>query len=208
MQWDLRRGDPAERDEVLANIAAVPLPDADPVQGSDGPLTEIWNRVVTLAGPARGASCGASLASTADLGAATRRGSARAGHAHHAPRLIRPRVPTNLAEPAPRPVRDCRWGHIIIRLRSATAEPRGVRRLRISVSFERGGAGSGLGWCGGPPGQNWKRIRAEVRPDPRLRAPIRLVPISGRTRRAGSWPGRCRRCSWSRCCRSGRWGCA
>jgi uncharacterized protein YjlB len=40
--WDLRRGDPAERDEVLANIAAVPLPDSDPVCGADGPLTEIW----------------------------------------------------------------------------------------------------------------------------------------------------------------------
>ncbi len=42
MRWDLRRGDPAERDEVLANIAAVPLPDTDPVHGADGPLTEIW----------------------------------------------------------------------------------------------------------------------------------------------------------------------
>lgn len=42
MRWDLRRGDPAERDEVLANIAAVPLPDADPVHGPGGPLGEIW----------------------------------------------------------------------------------------------------------------------------------------------------------------------
>jgi uncharacterized protein YjlB len=42
MWCDLRRGDPAERDEVLANIAGVPLPDADPVQGSGGPLGEIW----------------------------------------------------------------------------------------------------------------------------------------------------------------------
>jgi uncharacterized protein YjlB len=42
MQWDLRRGDPAERDEVLANIAAVPLPDSDPVYGSRGSLVEIW----------------------------------------------------------------------------------------------------------------------------------------------------------------------
>jgi uncharacterized protein YjlB len=33
MRWDLRRGDPAEHDEVLANIARVPVPDADPVQG-------------------------------------------------------------------------------------------------------------------------------------------------------------------------------
>jgi uncharacterized protein YjlB len=42
MRWDLRRGDPAERDQVLANIEAVPLPDADPVHGPDGPLIEIW----------------------------------------------------------------------------------------------------------------------------------------------------------------------
>jgi uncharacterized protein YjlB len=42
MQWDLRRGDSAERDEVLANIAAVPLPRGDPIHGSGGPLTEIW----------------------------------------------------------------------------------------------------------------------------------------------------------------------
>jgi uncharacterized protein YjlB len=42
MRWDLRRGDPAERDEVLANIVAVPLPDTDPVHGHNGPLTEIW----------------------------------------------------------------------------------------------------------------------------------------------------------------------
>jgi uncharacterized protein YjlB len=42
MAWDLRRGDPAERDEVLANIAAVPLPESDPAHGPDGPLTKIW----------------------------------------------------------------------------------------------------------------------------------------------------------------------
>lgn len=42
MWCDLRRGDPAERDEVIANIAAVPLPDSDPVHGEAGPLTEIW----------------------------------------------------------------------------------------------------------------------------------------------------------------------
>jgi uncharacterized protein YjlB len=45
MRWDLRRGDPAERDEVLTNIAAVPLPDSDPVHGQDGPLNEIWHAV-------------------------------------------------------------------------------------------------------------------------------------------------------------------
>jgi uncharacterized protein YjlB len=32
-RWDLRRGDPGENEEVLANIARVPLPDADPVRG-------------------------------------------------------------------------------------------------------------------------------------------------------------------------------
>jgi uncharacterized protein YjlB len=42
MQWDLRRGDPAERDEVLANVAAGPLPGADPVHSPNGPLTELW----------------------------------------------------------------------------------------------------------------------------------------------------------------------
>ena len=39
MSWDVRRGDPGEYDEVTANIAAVPLPDADPVGGA---LTELW----------------------------------------------------------------------------------------------------------------------------------------------------------------------
>lgn len=42
MRWDLRRGDLAEHDEVLANIGAVPLPDTDPVGGEDGPLPGLW----------------------------------------------------------------------------------------------------------------------------------------------------------------------
>ena len=42
MSWDLRRGDPAEHDEVVANIRAVPLPSADPVTGADGELVELW----------------------------------------------------------------------------------------------------------------------------------------------------------------------
>jgi uncharacterized protein YjlB len=41
--WDLRRGDPAERDEVRRNIAAVGLPATDPVYGADGPLRKLWN---------------------------------------------------------------------------------------------------------------------------------------------------------------------
>ncbi len=43
MEWDIRRGDPAEHDEAVANIRAVPLPDSDPVDGPDGPLTELWS---------------------------------------------------------------------------------------------------------------------------------------------------------------------
>ena len=43
MPWDIRRGDPAEHDEAVANIRAVPLPDADPVEGSEGALTELWS---------------------------------------------------------------------------------------------------------------------------------------------------------------------
>jgi uncharacterized protein YjlB len=43
MRWDIRRGDPAEHDEVVANIRSVPLPDADPVRGADGPLVGLWS---------------------------------------------------------------------------------------------------------------------------------------------------------------------
>ncbi len=42
MSWDLRRSDPAEHEEVLKNIARVPLPNADPVEGADGSLLELW----------------------------------------------------------------------------------------------------------------------------------------------------------------------
>lgn len=41
--WDLRRGDPAERIEVLANIAVVPLPATDPLDGAEGPLFGAWS---------------------------------------------------------------------------------------------------------------------------------------------------------------------
>jgi uncharacterized protein YjlB len=43
MDWDVRRGDPSEHDEVLANIARVPIPDQDPVAGASGPLVELWS---------------------------------------------------------------------------------------------------------------------------------------------------------------------
>jgi uncharacterized protein YjlB len=42
MQWDLRRGNPSEHDDVLENIRAVSLPATDPVRGRDGPLLELW----------------------------------------------------------------------------------------------------------------------------------------------------------------------
>ncbi|MFZ0089211.1 MAG: hypothetical protein WAL63_06885 [Solirubrobacteraceae bacterium] len=42
MAWDVRRGDSAEHDEVRTNIAAVPLPRADPALGPDGPLGRLW----------------------------------------------------------------------------------------------------------------------------------------------------------------------
>lgn len=42
--WDLRTGEPGERPEVLENIANVPLPEADPVFGREGPLLRHWTR--------------------------------------------------------------------------------------------------------------------------------------------------------------------
>lgn len=42
MDWDLRRGDPAEYAEAQRTIDAVPLPAADPVRGADGPLRRLW----------------------------------------------------------------------------------------------------------------------------------------------------------------------
>ena|ERR1700733_5101920 len=44
MPWDLRRGDPAEHEQVLANIARVPLPDQDPVGGAAEGLVEMWGK--------------------------------------------------------------------------------------------------------------------------------------------------------------------
>jgi uncharacterized protein YjlB len=40
--FDIRRGDPAERGEVDANLAAVPIPKQDPIGGPDGALLAIW----------------------------------------------------------------------------------------------------------------------------------------------------------------------
>lgn len=41
--WDVRRGDPAEAEEVRRNIREVPPPEADPVEGADGALTRLWS---------------------------------------------------------------------------------------------------------------------------------------------------------------------
>ena len=39
---DLKRGGAAKRLAVEASIAGVPLPEADPVHGADGPLLRLW----------------------------------------------------------------------------------------------------------------------------------------------------------------------
>ena len=40
--YDTRRGDPAEYPTALRNVASVPLPEADPVGGTDGALSRFW----------------------------------------------------------------------------------------------------------------------------------------------------------------------
>jgi uncharacterized protein YjlB len=40
--WDLCTGKPSERPQVLENIQKVPLPSADPIFGTDGPLVVQW----------------------------------------------------------------------------------------------------------------------------------------------------------------------
>ena len=41
-QWDLLRGLPGERPKADHNIAALPLPEKDPIYGVEGPLRRIW----------------------------------------------------------------------------------------------------------------------------------------------------------------------
>ena len=43
MDWDLCRGVPGERPDVLRNIERVPLPDSDPIFGCEGPLMRFWH---------------------------------------------------------------------------------------------------------------------------------------------------------------------
>src|SRR5207244_381190 len=41
-EWDLLRGLPGERPQSDRTIAALPIPDYDPIYGADGPLRQIW----------------------------------------------------------------------------------------------------------------------------------------------------------------------
>jgi uncharacterized protein YjlB len=41
-EWDLLRGQPGERPKADQNIAALPIPDNDPIYGADGPLPRLW----------------------------------------------------------------------------------------------------------------------------------------------------------------------
>ena len=44
-QWDLLRGLPGERPNADHSIAALPMPENDPIYGVEGPLREIWKSV-------------------------------------------------------------------------------------------------------------------------------------------------------------------
>jgi uncharacterized protein YjlB len=46
-EWDLLRGRPGERPKADHNIAALPMPDSDPIYGAEGPLRRIWKSVGT-----------------------------------------------------------------------------------------------------------------------------------------------------------------
>jgi uncharacterized protein YjlB len=43
--WDLLRGSPGERPKADHNIAALPMPENDPIYGVNGPLQSIWKSV-------------------------------------------------------------------------------------------------------------------------------------------------------------------
>ena len=42
--WDLLTGRPGERPKADQNIAALPMPDTDPIYGPDGPLRKLWSQ--------------------------------------------------------------------------------------------------------------------------------------------------------------------
>jgi uncharacterized protein YjlB len=46
-QWDLLRGLPGERPKSDRTIAALPIPDYDPIYGAEGPLRQIWKAPAT-----------------------------------------------------------------------------------------------------------------------------------------------------------------
>jgi len=43
--WDLLRGRPGERPEADRKIAALPIPDNDPIYGAEGPLRQVWEAI-------------------------------------------------------------------------------------------------------------------------------------------------------------------
>jgi uncharacterized protein YjlB len=43
--WDLLRGQPGERPKADHTIAALPIPDNDPIYGAEGPLRQIWKSI-------------------------------------------------------------------------------------------------------------------------------------------------------------------
>jgi uncharacterized protein YjlB len=43
--WDLLRGLPGERPKADHNIAALPVPQNDPIYGAEGPLCQIWESI-------------------------------------------------------------------------------------------------------------------------------------------------------------------
>jgi len=44
VEWDMNYGQPKERPQADENIARIPLPELDPVYGSNGPLYEHWGK--------------------------------------------------------------------------------------------------------------------------------------------------------------------
>jgi len=45
-QWDLLRGQSGERPQADRNIATLPMPENDPLYGAEGPLRQIWVRLL------------------------------------------------------------------------------------------------------------------------------------------------------------------
>lgn len=52
-EWDLLRGRPGERPKADHNIAALPIPDNDPIYGAEGPLRQIWKAAIQNKSPTR-----------------------------------------------------------------------------------------------------------------------------------------------------------